>query len=77
MTTNPVLVSAIAEQYRIEREFGGGGTSRVFVATTTGLERQVVIKVLSPELTEGSRRAASRARSASSPQPAPTQRAQG
>jgi hypothetical protein len=26
MTTNPVLVSAIAEQYRIEREFGGGGT---------------------------------------------------
>jgi hypothetical protein len=24
MTTNPVLVSAIAEQYRIEREFGGG-----------------------------------------------------
>ena len=36
--------------YRIERELGGGGMSRVFLAEETTLHRQVVIKVLAPEL---------------------------
>ena len=36
--------------YDIERELGGGGMSRVFVATEKRLGRRVVIKVLSPEL---------------------------
>ena len=36
--------------YRLERELGGGGMSRVFVAEETRLERKVVVKVLSPEL---------------------------
>jgi tetratricopeptide (TPR) repeat protein len=36
--------------YTIERELGGGGMSRVFVATEKSLGRRVVIKVLSTEL---------------------------
>jgi TolB-like protein/cytochrome c-type biogenesis protein CcmH/NrfG len=47
------LTAALADRYRIERELGGGGMSRVFVATETELGRQVVIKVLAPELAEG------------------------
>src|SRR5215216_5175567 len=43
------LQSAL-EAYTIERELGGGGMSRVFVATETALGRQVVIKVLPPGL---------------------------
>ena len=54
MTDNLGAVeSALADRYRIERELGGGGMSRVFVATETELDRQVVIKVLSSDLTEG------------------------
>jgi serine/threonine-protein kinase len=34
----------------LERELGGGGMSRVFVATETALGRKVVVKVLSDEL---------------------------
>ncbi len=34
----------------MERELGGGGMSRVFVAGETRLGRRVVIKVLSPDL---------------------------
>jgi eukaryotic-like serine/threonine-protein kinase len=34
----------------LERELGGGGMSRVFVAMETGLGRKVVIKVFPPEL---------------------------
>jgi tetratricopeptide (TPR) repeat protein len=34
----------------IERELGGGGMSRVFVATETRLGRRVVVKVLAPEV---------------------------
>ncbi|MDF2775434.1 MAG: protein kinase [Geminicoccaceae bacterium] len=41
---------AFAGTYAVERELGGGGMSRVFVATETALKRRVVIKVLSPEL---------------------------
>jgi eukaryotic-like serine/threonine-protein kinase len=41
---------ALADQYTLERELPRGGMSRVFVATEDALGRQVVIKVLSPEL---------------------------
>src|SRR5881409_4499281 len=47
------LQSALGDAYRIERELGGGGMSRVFLAQETALKRQVVIKVLPPELAAG------------------------
>src|SRR4051794_36498051 len=47
------LQAALASTYRIERELGGGGMSRVFLATETALGRKVVIKVLPPELAAG------------------------
>jgi len=47
------LASALADRYRIERELGGGGMSRVWVATETALGRQVVVKVIAAELAEG------------------------
>ncbi len=37
--------------YIIERELGGAGSSHVFLATEVALDRQVVLKVLPPELT--------------------------
>jgi len=37
----------------VERELGGGGMSRVFVAEELRLRRKVVVKVLLPELAEG------------------------
>ena len=42
---------ALSDSYEIERELGGAGMSRVFVATETSLGRKIVIKVLSPDLT--------------------------
>ncbi len=42
-----------AGQYRIERELGGGGMSRTYLAQEIALQRQVVIKVLAPELLAG------------------------
>src|SRR5881398_1586597 len=47
------LQSALGDPYRIERELGGGGMSRVFLAHETALKRQVVIKVLPPEMAAG------------------------
>jgi tRNA A-37 threonylcarbamoyl transferase component Bud32/tetratricopeptide (TPR) repeat protein len=44
------LQAALGSAYTIERELGGGGMSRVFVAEERALGRQVVIKVLPPEL---------------------------
>ena len=44
------LQKLLDADYAIERELGGGGMSRVFVATEKKLGRRVVIKVLSPEL---------------------------
>ena len=44
------LQSALGSSYRIERELGGGGMSRVFLAEEVALGRRVVIKVLPPEL---------------------------
>jgi serine/threonine-protein kinase len=39
----------VGNTYILERELGGGGMSRVFLATETARDRQVVIKVLPPE----------------------------
>ena len=47
------LQAALGETYSIERELGGGGMSRVFLATEIALGRRVVIKVLPPELAAG------------------------
>ena len=47
------LQAALGDTYRLERELGGGGMSRVFVGTETALNRKVVIKFLSPELAAG------------------------
>ena len=44
------LQSVLGDAYRIERELGGGGMSRVFLAEEVALGRQVVIKVLPPEM---------------------------
>ena len=44
------LDALLGTRYEIQRELGGGGMSRVFVATERALAREVVIKVLSPEL---------------------------
>ncbi len=47
------LQDAIGDSYRIEKELGGGGMSRVFLAEETRLGRMVVIKVLPPEMGAG------------------------
>ena len=47
------LQASLGSSYTIERELGGGGMSRVFVAQDTSLGRRVVVKVLSPELASG------------------------
>ncbi|MEP6989940.1 MAG: protein kinase [bacterium] len=47
------LQSSLGGAYTIERELGGGGMSRVFVAEETALGRRVVIKVLPQELAGG------------------------
>ncbi len=43
------LQATLGKAYIIERELGGGGMSRVFVATEAALGRRVVIKVLPPD----------------------------
>jgi tetratricopeptide (TPR) repeat protein len=47
------LRSALGTAYRIERELGGGGMSRVFLAHEVRLGRSVVVKVLPPEMAAG------------------------
>jgi serine/threonine-protein kinase len=44
------IKTSLSNAYDIERELGGGGMSRVFVATDRLLGRKIVIKFLSPEL---------------------------
>jgi len=44
------LQSTLGSAYSLERELGGGGMSRVFLAEETSLGRRVVVKVLPPEL---------------------------
>jgi serine/threonine-protein kinase len=43
------LRAALAGRYLIQRELGGGGMSRVFLARETALGRNVVVKVLPPD----------------------------
>ncbi|HUR93481.1 MAG TPA: protein kinase [Gemmatimonadales bacterium] len=44
------LQAAVGEQYRILKELGGGGMSRVFLVEEVRLGRQVVLKLLPPEM---------------------------
>ncbi len=44
------LQLALGDAYSLEREIPGGGMSRIFVATERSLDRQVVIKLLPPEM---------------------------
>ena len=45
--------SSFGGQYTIVRELGGGGMSRVYLATDTHLGREIVLKYLSPEICAG------------------------
>jgi serine/threonine-protein kinase len=47
------LAEALGGAYTIERELGGGGMSRVFVAREQALGRDVVVKIVAPELAQG------------------------
>ena len=47
------LQASLGANYTVERELGGGGMSRVFVARDDALDREVVVKVLAPELAAG------------------------
>ncbi|HEY8062801.1 MAG TPA: protein kinase [Gemmatimonadales bacterium] len=47
------LQTNLGNAYVLERELGGGGMSRVFVANEVRLSRKVVVKVLTPELAQG------------------------
>src|SRR5512133_1174284 len=56
MTTTDLrhqLQATLGSAYTIERELGGGGMSRVFLAEDVRLGRKVVVKLLSPELGAG------------------------
>src|ERR671934_2254086 len=44
------LQFALGDSYRIEHELAAGGMSRLFLATERSLQREVVIKLLPPEL---------------------------
>jgi serine/threonine-protein kinase len=44
------LQSALGATHRIERELGGGGMSRVFIAEELAFGRKVVVKVLPPDM---------------------------
>ena len=55
MTSNlrDQLQATLSGTHTLERELGGGGMSKVFVAEELRLKRKVVVKVLSPELAQG------------------------
>ena len=46
------IQAALGSTYSLDRELGGGGMARVFLATDRALGRQVVLKVLRPEVAE-------------------------
>ena len=50
MDLHTQLHESLGASYTLERELGGGGMARVFLATDVGLGRRVVIKVLPPEM---------------------------
>jgi eukaryotic-like serine/threonine-protein kinase len=47
------LQESLGSAFTLKAELGGGGMSRVFVAREEALGRDVVVKVLAPELAEG------------------------
>ena len=47
------LQSSLGSAYTVERELGGGGMSRVFLAEETALGRKVVVKILSVDIGAG------------------------
>ncbi|MGH7624733.1 MAG: protein kinase domain-containing protein, partial [Gemmatimonadaceae bacterium] len=47
------LQNALSGSYTLDRELGGGGMSRVFLAHELALGRRVVVKVLPPEMAAG------------------------
>ena len=47
------LQTTLGTAYTLTRELGGGGMSRVFLARDVALERDLVVKVLSPDLAAG------------------------
>lgn len=47
------LQDALGSNFTLERELGGAGMSRVFVASERALNRRVVVKVLPPDLAAG------------------------
>jgi len=47
------LARTLGSQFAIDRELGGGGTWRAFLARDRTLYRDVVVKVLAPERSEG------------------------
>ena len=49
----PQVQTSLGDGYTIERELGGGGMSRTYVAMERSLARRVVVKVLSPDLVAG------------------------
>lgn len=53
MSLRDQLQQTLGASYTVERELGGGGMSRVFVAEERPLGRKVVIKVLPPEIAAG------------------------
>lgn len=50
MDVRQALEQTLGSEYAIERELGGGGMSRVFLARDRGLDRLVVVKVLPADL---------------------------
>ncbi len=52
-TLQDEIQAHLGDDFRVERELGGGGMSRVFVARDTRLDRRVVVKLLRPELAAG------------------------
>lgn len=47
------LQAILGDAYKVDRELGGAGMSRVFLAHEVELEREVVVKVLPPDLAAG------------------------
>ena len=50
MNLHEQLQASLGSSVVIERELGGGGMSRVFVALDSALERRIVVKVLPPDM---------------------------